>query len=74
MNTDRAAWLKDRVRALAQGAVDNLEIIWQPWAEELTEEEYKLCCDEVKNIATRINRTRTFASREKNDGQQDNTL
>ncbi|MDX9668713.1 hypothetical protein [Pseudomonas sp. P8_250] len=73
MNRDRAAWLKDRVRALAQGAVGNIEIIWQDWAENLTPEEFKICHTELESIAAKINKTRTFASREveNEDDQQD---
>lgn len=62
MKRDRKAFLVDRTRALAQGAIENLEIMWQPWAENLTDEEMMLCHEEVERIAARINKTRTFAS------------
>jgi hypothetical protein len=62
MNRDRKAFLVDRTRALAQGAIENLEIMWQDWAEDLTDEEMKLCAEEVERIAARVNKTRTFAA------------
>lgn len=67
MDRARQEWLKDRTRRFAQGVVENLELAWQDWVEDLTQEEFVLCCDEVEKIAKRIGRTRTYVSSVKAD-------
>jgi uncharacterized protein YaaR (DUF327 family) len=42
--------------------IENAEPIFQPWADEFTEEELQLCQDELTRMSKRISKTRTFAS------------
>lgn len=67
MNRERKAWIVDRARGFAQSMIENAEPIFQPWADEFTEEELQLCQDELTRMSKRIGKTRTFASVERGE-------
>lgn len=59
---ERRAWIVDRARGFAQGILENAEVMWQDWAEDFTDDEQKLCTDELMKLSKKIGATRTFSS------------
>lgn len=67
MKRERKAWIVDRARGFAQGILENAEVFWQDWAEDFTDEEFKLCTEELMKISRSIGAKRTFVSVENSD-------
>lgn len=62
MKRERKAWIIDRTRGFTQGMIENAEVLFQEWADGFTDEELKLCQEELNRLSKNIGKTRTFAS------------
>lgn len=67
MKRERKAWIIDRTRGFTQGMIENAEVLFQEWADGFTDEELKLCQEELNRLSKNIGKTRTFASVDRSD-------